>query len=572
MKALLLENIHPAAVEVLEGRGLEVDVRTGSLSETELSRSLDGVALLGIRSNTHVTESVLAAASDLVAVGCFCIGTNQVDLAAAAERGVAVFNAPYSNTRSVVELVIGEIIALARRLPEKIQRMHDGVWDKSARGSHEVRGRTLGIVGYGNIGTQLSNLAEAMGMRVVFFDTADRPAHGNARRMRSLEELLAVADVVSLHVDGRPGNAGFFGAEQFAAMKPRSLFINASRGMVVDDVALRDHILSGHIAGAALDVFPVEPKAQGDAFESVLRGLDNVILTPHVGGSTQEAQEEIGWFVSGKLARFALEGNTALSVNLPAVAVPAPGLGPPHGLPARQRPRACWRRSTPCSPQEGDNVIGQQLATRGELGYVVTDATDQLSAGSLAAAPLLRALPVGPHLVARARRAGPIGCPGEPPAGHGAAGGGGRPPRLLHLEPRAPARRRDRRAARGRPARRVLARRTCCRPRTSCSRRVPATPQTRPTSRSAPRCSRRRVPVLGVCLGMQGLVTAYGGTVERVDAGARRGGLRRRTTAPAVFAGIPSPFAAVRYHSLAAARLPDELVVTGRCVGEDGLR
>ena len=205
MKALLLENIHPVAVEVLEDRGFEVELRPGSLSEAELAQSLDGVGLLGIRSNTHITEKVLDAAPDLLAVGCFCIGTNQVALDAAAERGIAVFNAPYSNTRSVVELVIGEIIALARRLPEKTLRMHDGVWDKSARGSHEVRGRTLGIVGYGNIGTQLSNVAEAMGMRVVFYDTADRPAHGNARRMRSMDDLLAISDVVSLHVDGRPG-------------------------------------------------------------------------------------------------------------------------------------------------------------------------------------------------------------------------------------------------------------------------------------------------------------------------------------------------------------------------------
>ena len=200
--------------------------------------------------------------------------------------------------------------------------MHEGVWDKSAKGSHEIRGRTLGIVGYGNIGTQLSNVAEALGLRVIFYDTADRLAHGNARRMPTLDALLAEADVVSLHVDGRPGNAGLFGADQFATMKPRSLFINASRGMVVDDVALRENIESGHIAGAALDVFPVEPKAQGDAFESVLRGLDNVILTPHVGGSTQEAQEEIGWFVAGKLASFVAEGSSALSVNLPAVQPP----------------------------------------------------------------------------------------------------------------------------------------------------------------------------------------------------------------------------------------------------------
>ena len=238
----------------------------------------------------------------------------------------------------MVELVIGEIIALARRLPEKTQRMHDGIWDKSAQGSHEVRGRTLGIVGYGNIGTQLSNLAESLGFRVIFFDTADRLAHGNARRVGTLDELLEQADVVSLHVDGRPGNAGLFGAEQFAKMKPRSMFINASRGMVVDDVALREHILSGHIAGAALDVFPVEPKAQGDEFESALRGLPNVILTPHVGGSTQEAQEEIGYFVSGKLSAFAHGGSTALSVNLPEVAAPRARERVPDRAAAPQRP------------------------------------------------------------------------------------------------------------------------------------------------------------------------------------------------------------------------------------------
>jgi D-3-phosphoglycerate dehydrogenase len=382
MKVLLLENIHPAAVELLEGRGFEVELRAGSLSEDELVESLDGVGLLGIRSNTHLTERVLEAAPGLDAIGCFCIGTNQVDLAAATARGVGVFNAPYSNTRSVVELVIGEIIALARRLPEKTQRMHEGVWDKSARGSHEVRGRTIGIVGYGNIGTQLSNLAESMGMRVVFYDTADRPAHGNARRMRSLDDLLEVADVVSLHVDGRPGNAGFFGAEQFAKMKPRAMFVNASRGMVVDDVALRDRILEGHIAGAALDVFPVEPKAQGDAFESVLRGLDNVILTPHVGGSTQEAQEEIGWFVAGKLAGFALEGSTALSVNLPAVTTPPLDSGHRLGFLHTSVPGVLAEVNALLA-DEGDNVIGQQLSTRGELGYVVTDATAPLSTGAL---------------------------------------------------------------------------------------------------------------------------------------------------------------------------------------------
>ncbi|GAB3778026.1 phosphoglycerate dehydrogenase [Nocardioides ungokensis] len=393
VKVLLLENIHPVAVEILETRGFEVELRAGSLSEDELVAALDGVHLLGIRSNTTITPRVLEHAQDLLAIGCFCIGTNQVDLEAAAARGVAVFNAPYSNTRSVVELVIAEIVVLARRLAEKTQRMHDGVWDKSAKGSHEVRGRTLGIVGYGNIGTQLSNLAEAMGLRVIFFDTADRLAHGNARRVSTLDELLAEADVVSIHVDGRPGNAGMFGAAEFAKMKPRSLFINASRGMVVDDQALREHILSGHIAGAALDVFPVEPKKQGDEFMSVLRGLDNVILTPHVGGSTQEAQEEIGYFVAGKLAGFALQGMTALSVNLPAVQAPElePGtfrvgylhINVPGVLAGVNQVLA----------EQGDNVVGQYLSTRGEQGYVVTDAVDPVSPESL------KALVENPHTI-----------------------------------------------------------------------------------------------------------------------------------------------------------------------------
>jgi len=372
VKVLLLENIHPVAAEAFRRAGFEVDARAGSLGEHELCDVLRGVSLLGIRSNTTVTPRVLEAAKDLLAVGCFCIGTNQVDLADAAERGVAVFNAPFSNTRSVVELVLAEIIALARRLPEKTQRMHDGVWDKSAKGSHEVRGRTLGIVGYGNIGTQLSNVAEAIGLRVIFYDTADRLAHGNARRVATLDELLAQADVVSLHVDGRPGNAGLFGADQFALMKPRSIFINASRGMVVDDAALRAHILSGHLAGAAIDVFPIEPKAQGDPFESPLRGLDNVILTPHVGGSTQEAQEEIGHFVANKLLGFVAAGGTALSVNLPEVAASSPPAAFRMGYLHDNVP-GVLASINQLFADAGANVVGQSLSTRGERGYVVTD-------------------------------------------------------------------------------------------------------------------------------------------------------------------------------------------------------
>jgi D-3-phosphoglycerate dehydrogenase len=370
VKALLLENIHPRATEVFEAAGIEVETRPGSLAGDDLVEALQGVQLLGLRSNTNLTAEIVEN-SDLLAVGAFCIGTNQIDLQATAARGIAAFNAPYSNTRSVVELVIGEIIALARRLTEKNEKMHAGIWDKSAAGSHEVRGRVLGIVGYGNIGTQLSVVAEAFGFRVIFFDTADRLAHGNARRVGTLDELLAQADVVTLHVDGRPGNAGLFGAEQFAKMKPRAMFINASRGMVVDDVALREHILSGHIAGAALDVFPVEPKRQGDPFESALRGLENVILTPHVGGSTQEAQEEIGGFVSTKLVSYVQGGSTANSVNLPEVQVANNGAHRITHL--HQNVPGVLAEVVTILGESGTNILSQQLATRGEQGYAVID-------------------------------------------------------------------------------------------------------------------------------------------------------------------------------------------------------
>src|SRR5919106_784879 len=352
---MLLENIHPVAAAAFRRAGWEVDVRSSSLSEDELIAELPGVSVLGIRSNTTVTPAVLEAGKDLLAVGCFCIGTNQVHLESAADRGLAVFNAPFSNTRSVVELVLGEIVALARRLTEKTQRMHEGVWDKSAKGSHEVRGRTLGIVGYGNIGTQLSNVAEAIGMRVIFFDTADRLAHGNAR---------------------------LFGAERFAMMKPGAVFINASRGMVVDDAALRDHIRSGHLSGAAIDVFPLEPKAQGDPFDSPLRGLDNVILTPHVGGSTQEAQEEIGHFVANKLLGFVDAGSTALSVNLPQVSPPQPQGAFRMGYLHENLPGVLADINRVLA-DSGVNVVGQSLSTRSGHGYVLTDTDTLLSDATL---------------------------------------------------------------------------------------------------------------------------------------------------------------------------------------------
>ena len=371
-RALLLENIHPDATARLTKAGYQVATLPRALGEDELIESLPGVSLLGIRSQTQVTDRVLASADGLLAVGAFCIGTNQVDLAAAATRGVAVFNAPFSNTRSVVELAIAEIISLARRLPAKNVKMHAGIWDKSAKGAHEVRGRKLGIVGYGNIGTQLSVIAESLGMSVYFYDVADRLAMGNARRCSSLQELLESVETVTLHVDGRPGNHGFFGDEEFSLMNPRSIFLNLSRGFVVDHASLRRHIESGHIAGAAIDVFPKEPKANGEEFVSELRGLENVILTPHIGGSTEEAQQDIGEFVSGKLVDFAAGGATAMSVNMPQVALPTvPGT---HRLVhLHKNVPGVLASINRVLADHGVNVEGQLLRTRDELGYVITD-------------------------------------------------------------------------------------------------------------------------------------------------------------------------------------------------------
>jgi D-3-phosphoglycerate dehydrogenase / 2-oxoglutarate reductase len=319
-----------------------------------------------------VTGRVLDAAPDLVAVGAFCIGTNQVNLAAAARRGIAVFNAPFSNTRSVVELALAEIIAMARRLPEKNARMHEGIWDKSAKGSHEVRGRRLGIVGYGNIGTQLSVLAENLGMSVYFHDVADKLALGNARRCSTLHELLGTVEVVTLHVDGRAGNHGFFGDAEFAAMRPRSLFLNLSRGFVVDIAALRRNIESGHLAGAAIDVYPEEPRAAGEEFVSELRGLPNVILTPHIGGSTEEAQQDIGHFVAGKLVDYVASGSTSLSVNMPGITLPTV-TGSHRLVHIHQNVPGVLASINRVLADHGVNVEGQLLRTRDEVGYVLTD-------------------------------------------------------------------------------------------------------------------------------------------------------------------------------------------------------
>jgi D-3-phosphoglycerate dehydrogenase / 2-oxoglutarate reductase len=388
-RALLLEHVHPAAEQILRSSGFEVESVPRALDEDELAERIKGVSLLGIRSKTHVTERVLEAADELIAIGAFCIGTNQISLPAASARGVAVFNAPFSNTRSVVELAIAEIIAMTRGLTEKNDLMHKGVWDKSAEGAHEVRGRTLGIVGYGNIGSQLSVIAESLGMKVQFYDTADKLALGNARQCLSMKELLAEADVVTLHVDGRSTNKNFFGEGDFAAMQPGSLFLNLSRGFVVDYAALRKHIESGHIGGAAVDVFPIEPKGRGDEFVSELRGLPNVILTPHIGGSTEEAQEDIGRFVAGKFRDFVLDGSTGMSVNLPALSLPRPQntlrmIHLHHNVPG------VLAHVNGLLADGGVNVEAQMLATRGDLGYVVTDSA---SGTTQAIVDQIRALP-----------------------------------------------------------------------------------------------------------------------------------------------------------------------------------
>jgi D-3-phosphoglycerate dehydrogenase / 2-oxoglutarate reductase len=315
LKALLLENISGVAKLNFVQAGFEVETLSGALGEAELAPRLKDVAILGIRSKTRVTPATLQSAPNLLAIGAFCIGVDQIDRQACSDLGIGVFNDPHSNSRSVAELALGEIIMLVRRVAAASMAMHSGGWNKSSAGCHEVRGLTLGIVGYGRIGSQLSDLAEAVGMRVIFSDVADVLARGNAKRC-TFQEILQQADVVSLHIDGKPRNRNLFGEDEFRLMKPGAHFVNLSRGFVVDHETLAHNLSSGHLAGAAVDVFPNEPET-GGPFLSPLRGLPNVILTPHIGGSTEEAQQNIGQFVSSRLIEFLQTGNTMLSANLP---------------------------------------------------------------------------------------------------------------------------------------------------------------------------------------------------------------------------------------------------------------
>jgi len=382
IKVLLLESVHPAAVAALEEAGYSVECETGALDEDALIERLKGVHVLGLRSKTAVSERVIDAADRLMAVGAFCIGTNHIDLEAASRRGIAVFNAPYSNTRSVVELAIGLVITLMRGVADRSAAMHAGRWNKSARGSRELRGKTLGIVGYGAIGSQLSVLAEALGMRVIYHDLSERLALGNARPMMALDDLLAEADVVSLHVDGRAGNHRLIGAGELARMKPGAVLINLSRGHVVDIDALAEVMRAGRLGGAAIDVFPEEPRTNQDPFDSPLRGLANVILTPHVGGSTEEAQEAIGAFAASRLLGYLNRGDTTFCVNLPNAQL-SDVQGAHRLLHIHQNQPGVLAALNLALSEAGLNILGQHLKTDGRTGYVITDVDRDYQAGAL---------------------------------------------------------------------------------------------------------------------------------------------------------------------------------------------
>jgi D-3-phosphoglycerate dehydrogenase len=374
IKVLLLENVHPAAVQVFKKEGIQVELLKGALDEDELIEKIKDVSIIGLRSKTNLTKKVLEHpnAARLMCVGAFCIGTNQIDLAECENRGIAVFNAPYSNTRSVVELSIGLMVMLTRNIFEKSTKMHAGIWDKSATNSYEIRGKKIGLIGYGNIGTQISVIAEALGMEVYFFDIVDKLALGNAKKCNSLKELLSTVDFVSMHVDGRKSNTDIFGQQEFSWMKDNAIFLNLSRGHVVKIPALVEAIKSGKIWGAAIDVFPYEPKTNDEEFINELRGLPNVILTPHIGGSTEEAQANIGEFVPSKLLQFMNNGSTYGSVNFPELQLP-PLENAHRLLHIHHNVPGILAQINNVFAKYHVNIIGQYLKTTEQTGYVITD-------------------------------------------------------------------------------------------------------------------------------------------------------------------------------------------------------
>ncbi len=372
IKALLLENIHQDAVNKLKEEGYQVEVYPAGMTEDELAEAIKDVSVLGIRSKTMVTDKVLANAKRLLAIGAFCIGTNQINLKSALEKGIAVFNAPFSNTRSVVELALAEIIMLMRNLPDKIIQMHQGKWSKSASGSFEIRGKTLGIIGYGKIGSQLSVLAESVGLNVQYFDIEEKLALGNATRCTSLDQLLTTSDIISIHVDGREENDSFVSAKQFDLMKNGVVFINLSRGHVVDIEALVANVENGKIHGVSVDVFPEEPLSNDHPFKSPLMGLKNTILTPHVGGSTLEAQENIADFVPSKIIEYINTGSTTNSVNFPNITLPS--LSQAHRfIHIHKNEPGVLADINNVLADHGINIGGQYLKTNDGIGYVITD-------------------------------------------------------------------------------------------------------------------------------------------------------------------------------------------------------
>ena len=376
IKILVLEGISDSAVELLADAGYRsVKRETKALDGPVLARALKGVHVLGIRSRTQVTEEVLAAADRLITIGCFCIGTNQVALEAAASRGIPVFNAPFSNTRSVAELTLGEIIMMMRGIFPKSNAAHRGEWDKSAANSWEVRGKTLGIIGYGNIGAQLSVLAEAFGMRVIYYDHTTKLPHGNAQPMPTLKALLAESDAVTVHVPETTETMGMIGEAEIRAMKPGAVFVNNARGTVVDLEALARAMQDGHVLGAAVDVFPVEPSRNGEAFVSPLQGLSNAILTPHIGGSTGEAQSRIGQEVARKLIDFSDTAATFGAVNFPQVQLPARPSGARWTHAHRDTP-GMLSRINEIFGRRGLNISAQYLQTAGNIGYLVIDSAE----------------------------------------------------------------------------------------------------------------------------------------------------------------------------------------------------